>query len=607
VALAALLVALIIWPENVQSAQAASFTVNSTTDAIDANPGDGVCATASLPGEGVRCTLRAAIQEANDLPGGPHTVTVPAGTFVLTIPGANEDLGATGDLDVRSAMTIVGAGASQTILDGNRLDRVVDVNSIFGALSLLDVTVRNGRASGDFVGGMGGGIQSRSFQSLASLTLTRVTVSSNEAQSSGGGISGKGVVEDSIITGNSAGSGGSVGDGGGISGWFTIRRSTISANTTAGSGGGIWGSSAILEDSLITENRAGTGGGVEGSLSIRRTVISSNVARFGGGIRAAATIEESLITANTATEDGGGIEMAYGGLGLRNSTVSGNSTGRSGGGVSVNSGCITRTGPCITASVRNVTVVENGAPVASGVRINASTSAPPPRFAGTIIANNRGSANCSVAGPFTSGGYNLSNDASCGFTGTGDLQWVNPRLGPLADNGGPTRTHALLLGSPAIDAGPPTVAGPVSDCPAIDQRGQPRSVDGNLDGAARCDIGAFEAPPPPPGCAPRPPMQVQATPVGSGRLQVTVSATANSGFANALQSITWDRLDNATVTLVGGGPVSPGQQTTLPAGAQTLTFLVGRVATGQAATVHFTVTDACGTWPTFVGGGPTAF
>jgi len=218
----------------------------------------------------------------------------------------------------------------------------------------------------------------------------------------------------------------------------------------------------------------------------------------------------------------------------------------------------------------------------------------------TILANNT-LGNCQAA--VTSQGNNLDDDGSCGLSGPGDLSKVDPKLGPLADNGGPTPTHALLAGSPAIDAGSSI------NCPATDQRGIQRPRDGDGNGTYVCDIGAFEAEGvfQPALCSPRPPVAVQAVPAGDGRLRVTVTTSSNTSSANALRTITVDRMDNATVTMVGGGPLSVGQRTAPPAGAQTITFLVGRVAPGQAATVHFTVTDSCGTWPSFVGGGPGAF
>jgi hypothetical protein len=87
-------------------------------------------------------------------------------------------------------------------------------------------------------------------------------------------------------------------------------------------------------------------------------------------------------------------------------------------------------------------------------------------------------------------GYNLESTATCGLTGQGDLSGVDPILGPLAANGGATHTHSLPPGSPAIDAGSPGGGG----CEGVDQRNTPRPTDGNGDGTARCDIGAFEAP-----------------------------------------------------------------------------------------------------------------
>jgi CSLREA domain-containing protein len=93
-------------------AVAATFTVNSTADAVDANLADGVCETATA---GV-CTLRAAIQQAN-ASAGTDTIVLPAGTYTLTIAGAGEDAAVTGDLDVTGILTITGAGADTTIVE----------------------------------------------------------------------------------------------------------------------------------------------------------------------------------------------------------------------------------------------------------------------------------------------------------------------------------------------------------------------------------------------------------------------------------------------------------------------------------------------------------
>src|SRR5262249_6761488 len=106
----------------------------------------------------------------------------------------------------------------------------------------------------------------------------------------------------------------------------------------------------------------------------------------------------------------------------------------------------------------------------------------------SIVANNSGR-NC--FGAITSNGYNLSSDASCPFTNSGDLNNTDPLLGPLQNNGGPTQTMALPSGSPAIDAGNP--AGCTDEAGNLlktDQRGKPRPDHEDTRG---CDIGAYES------------------------------------------------------------------------------------------------------------------
>lgn len=123
----------------------AELTVDRLDDAVDAVPGDGVCATAPEPG----CSLRAAIQEANALPG-PDDIILPAGTFLLSRAGADENAASTGDLDVTDALSIVGAGSEATIVDGAALDRVMDLLPADSPrdVELTDLTLRNeiGRA-----------------------------------------------------------------------------------------------------------------------------------------------------------------------------------------------------------------------------------------------------------------------------------------------------------------------------------------------------------------------------------------------------------------------------------------------------------------------------
>ncbi len=115
-------------------AAAASFVVNSTVDARDANAGDGICAT----GTGV-CSLRAAIEETNAL-AGADSIRLPAATFLLTL-GNGDDDARRGDFDITDTVSITGSGEAFTILDGNGVDRLFDVRED-GNLNLSRVTIQ---------------------------------------------------------------------------------------------------------------------------------------------------------------------------------------------------------------------------------------------------------------------------------------------------------------------------------------------------------------------------------------------------------------------------------------------------------------------------------
>jgi len=295
-----------------------------------------------------------------------------------------------------------------------------------------------------------------------------------------------------IIDGNRSSRVFSVGGTGpvGISG-VTIRR-----GWDPSSGGGIRNSGTLtLANSTVTINSAypeyyfdppTAGGGIwnSGTLSVQMSTVSGNLAIKAGGIYnsrgGTVNLTNSTVSRNYASNDygmgdGGGGIFNDGGLSIVNSTVSGNNAGYTIGGGIYNTGA---------TQILNSTISGNAAGDGAGI----ANRAPDTYLFDTIVAANNPD-NCDSAG-VVSEGYNLTDDDTCGLLEPSDLRVSYALLGLLADNGGPTHTHALLPGSPAIDAGDPT------ECPPpipTDQRGVPRPQ------GAGCDIGAFEfgATPPP--------------------------------------------------------------------------------------------------------------
>ena len=396
---------------------------------------DGMCTTD--PGG---CTLREAIDDAN------ANGSVEADQISFSVTGA---IGLSTQLpEITTRTTIAGPGVAAL--------------TVYRQSGTLRIFTLNGATAGD------------------TIRIENLTIDNGDAGVLNGGgvyvdVGGINVLDGVIVKRNQAADGGGVFVSFGAS--LDVLRSTITGNTAndlaQGQGGGINNNGELFVDSsAITDNTASFG--------------------LGGGIRSgetgtnAATIVNSTIAGNKAASSGGGVQVTNGGLLLRSDTIVGNTSdldnsgNEPGGGVN-----ILPTGADVANTILAGNVRGTVAPVPSDCRLGAAM--------GTAV---------------DSAGYNLRSSADeapgpgeCdpGFNQPGDaiIPAMVTTLGPLADNGGPTPTIALLPGSPAIDAGnpatPSSAVGSYPACPATDQRGLPRGG-----AAGRCDIGAFEVQPPPP-------------------------------------------------------------------------------------------------------------
>jgi hypothetical protein len=419
------------------SSHAATITVTNTND--------------SGPG-----SLRQALAVAHD---GDRITFAVSGTITLT----------SGQLGVSKNVTISGPGADQLSIVGMPF-RFVLVAAVKAA-TISGLTIRNG-AGGIFNGGtltvsncVISGSSVGGIENWGSLTVANSNVSNNvigifNATGEFGVV--KATVLNTTVSGNSEGGVVASPNFFGGRAYITIIDCTIRGNFRTGAGGGISGGVGTLlavANSTISGNSAGTsGGGISVSVS---------------GLVPGSSIVNSTISGNSAGTSGGGI--GGGGnadLSIVNSTVSGNSAGTSGGGIYNN----------LSLYVTLSTITGNSAPSGGGIYNVGSVEV----FNTILNAGMSGENIFNEGGTVTSLGYNLSSDDGGGYlTGPGDQINTDPLLGPLQDNGGPTLTHGLLPGSPAIDAGDPNFTPP----PFNDQRGCPRVING------RVDIGSFERQP----------------------------------------------------------------------------------------------------------------
>ena len=325
----------VAWVTDSETASAATFTVNKTADTAD-----GAC-------DALDCSLREAIIAANSSGASPaDTITVPAGTYTLSIAGPDvASNAAVGDLDITfGSVTINGAGAASTIIDGADIDRILDIKSNVQGVIINGVTIRNGYAVTAALN-VGGGVATATNSNT---TLNAVAVSDNRATTTGGGIYNHGTLtinNSTIGPGNIAES-----NGGGIdndTGTLTVNNSVIYGNTANGLNGGGLNSSynATLTNVTISDNTITGGGGSAGG-GVRH---SATNAMNGDGSPVTMTLLNVTIS-NNSSNAGGGLGRTSAGWDpvVKNTIIANNSGGNCG----IATGTLTSQGDNIRATER---------------------------------------------------------------------------------------------------------------------------------------------------------------------------------------------------------------------------------------------------------------
>ncbi|MFL6209512.1 MAG: beta strand repeat-containing protein, partial [Pyrinomonadaceae bacterium] len=560
------------------------YLVNTTDD-----NNDGACNAA-------HCSLREAINAANAAPGQINFAANVTGqinllTFLPTLssnyiningPGASvltvrrdNSAGNIGVFFPNSAGTITISGltvsnASNTngiryfgtgtlnitgsVVTGNN-SGIVGGAGLFtgstGTVNITNSTFSNNSANG----GEGGAIR---LDGTGDLNITGSTFSGNSATNLGcihNNNTGTVTINNTLITGNSATfDAGGINNGNNGPGTLVVMNSTIKNNTAGNVGGGIknggTGSVTIIDSTIDGNTATNSGGGIfnttTGTINVTRSTISNNSSGSGGGIsndRGTVNVTNSTISTNHASGVGGGLQFSnFNGQGTGNitsSTITGN-TATTGGGIFVANG-----GP---VTIKNTIIAGNTA------------NNPSPNIFGTL----------------TSGGYNLiGNNLGGTIMGTTGDQIgtssspINPQLGALQTNGGPTFTHALLSNSPALDAGH-------SFSLMTDQRGFARTVDQtSMNVGDGTDIGAFEA---------------QAAPASiTATAGTPQSATVSTTFATQLQATVKDASNNGVggVSVTFTAPAS-GASGTFPGSMTSATVITdaGGIATAPVFTAN---------------------
>lgn len=353
-------------------------------------------------------------------------------------------------LTINVSLTLIGSGANTTAIEGSLAGRVIAVFATTTHVTLSNLTLSYGSITG--AEARGGGIYNSGV-----MTINMCTIANNRV---GFGGFGAGIYN---------------------TGSLTINNSVVSRNKGALGGGGIYSTGILtINDSALIGNAGGVGGGVQnrggvynpGTLTINNSTLAGNVGNGVANVSGTLTINKSTLSANHA--DNGGAIRNLGTARIINSTLSGNISTYAGGAVY----------NVAKLAIFNSTLSGNSSAQGGDIFNEGGTAT----LQNSIVANSLKGGNC--GGVIKSLGYNLTSDDSCSFNSNGDLNNVDPQLGPLQNNGGPTQTMALQSGSPAVDAGSP---GGCTDGQGhllgTDQRGEPRPDKEDVGG---CDMGAYE-------------------------------------------------------------------------------------------------------------------
>ncbi|MDY6939088.1 MAG: choice-of-anchor Q domain-containing protein [Cyanobacteriota bacterium] len=429
-------------------------------------------------------TLREAIQAANNDISVDGSVAGAGADEIQFAPGLTGTITLEGTaLEITEALTLSGPGANNLTINANGASRVIEVTANV-PLTVDGLRITGGRANlATFLAfvldqGDGGGIVSE-----GNVTVTNSIISGNSAEIDGGGVYSIGnlTVTNSTISGNTAEI-----DGGGIgsNGNLTVTNSTVSSNTSMRNGGGIANTRNVtVTNSTISGNTADfqAGGiGSNGNVTVTNSTVSGNTSMgLAGGIgsQGDVTVTNSTVSGNRANRDGGGIIGTE--VTLANSTVSGNRANANGGGIYSAGGTIENS--TITRNVAggngggifraDGTIALRNSIIAGNTQGNGAAS----DVSGDNINGDSNNILGSAAGN-GSGSIGTGSDLVLDTSGLTIAEVLNATLG---NNGGSTQTHAIVAGSPAIDASG-------GGATASDQRG--------VAAVGTRDIGAFESP-----------------------------------------------------------------------------------------------------------------